>query len=82
MSKEFVKDVILQAIEKVSGIKVTDENRLFFNFEWNISPGDVIYIIDEIEKNLSRDVATIVAECDYKILCVNSLVEAICSVDN
>ncbi len=81
MNKNIVKNVILQAIEKISNIRVTDENKSLFNFEWNISPMDIVYIINEIEISLSMDVAKIIANSDYRILSVSNLTEAICAAE-
>lgn len=79
MSEKYVKQVILQVVEKVTNIKIINEDRLFFNLEWDLSASDIIYIIDEIEKILSVNVAKIISEHDYRVLSVNGLTEAICS---
>ena len=50
MDNSYIKNVIAQAICEVTGIKVTDEDRNLFNFEWNISPVDMIYIIKERDR--------------------------------
>lgn len=80
MDNSYIKNVIAQAICEVKGIKVTDENRNLFNFEWNISPIDMIYIIDRIEENCKVDLAEIIANSGYRFLTIKNLANAISQI--
>lgn len=80
MDTSYIKNVIAQAIREVTGIKVTDENRNLFNFEWNISPVDMVYIIDRIEEDCKVDLAEIIANSGYRLLTIKNLVNAISQV--
>lgn len=77
MDNSYIKNVIAQAICEVTGIKVTDEDRNLFNFEWNISPVDMIYIIDRIEENCRVDLAEVIANSSYRLLTIKNLANAI-----
>lgn len=80
MDNSYIKNVIAQAICEVKGIKVTDENRNLFNFEWNISPVDMIYIIDRIEENCKVDLVEIIANSGYRFLTIKNLANAISQI--
>lgn len=81
MEKEKLVKVISDSIENVVGKTNININENLFSGNINISPIDMVYIIDLIEEIIQFSIARIFIS-DYKILTINNIADSILEIIN
>lgn len=80
MSKENIVNIILEVIRKNVGVDNVDINENLFSDKYKILPLDMIYIIDDLEKSINKNITSIFENCNESIMTVNNLGQAIANL--
>lgn len=80
MNKENIVDIILEVIKKNIGVDNININENLFSNKYKIVPLDMIYIIEDLEKNLNKSITSIFENSNKNIMTVNNLGLAIASL--
>ena len=82
MNKSEIEKIIIEGIKKITDINMLNKDLNLFSHSCNISPIELIYIKDYIEKKINKDISKIFISYDYNVLTVNNLADAIISLQN
>ncbi len=82
MNKSEIEKIIIEGIKEISDINIENKDLNLFSRSCGISPIDLIYIKDYIEKKINKDISKIFVSYDYNVLTVHNLTDAIISCKN
>lgn len=72
-----LEQLIVSLIHQITG-KSIDSNQLnLFGEQYDLTVGEMIYVVEEIEKKLDKPIASIFEKADFTIMSVNKLAQAI-----
>lgn len=80
MSKENIVNIILEVIKENMRIDNIDINENLFSDKYKILPLDMIYIIEDLEKSINKNITSIFESCNENIMTVNNLGQAIANL--
>lgn len=75
-----IEQLIVETIDAVTGVKITDYNQHLLSAELEIRTVDFLYIIDELEKRIGHPITKLFEKEEYTVFNVKNLSVAIIKV--
>ncbi|WP_315080667.1 hypothetical protein [uncultured Clostridium sp.] len=77
ISLEEIDRTLVSILVKRCQISHFDKNKNLFCNEYNISPRDFIYVINELEKELQVNMTSIFQTDNFDIMTINNLIQSV-----
>lgn len=77
MEKKQIENIIINVIEDIVDINITDRNLNLFGDEYHITPRDMTYIVFDIEKKLGKEIVSVFETEDIGIMTISNLADGI-----
>lgn len=77
---EQIEQLIVETMNVVTGVKITDYNQHLLSAELDVPIADFLYVIDELEKRIGHSITKLFEKEDYTVFNVKNLSVAILKV--
>lgn len=75
-----IEQLIVETMDEVTGVKITDYNQHLLSAELDIPLADFLYVIDELEKRIGHSITKLFEKEEYTVFNVKDLSAAIMKV--